>query len=351
MVENSYKNTKKKLHFTVMIKLKMKFWLSVLLLFSCVAAHAQVLRKRTTMLMGGRFDITIVAADSAEAETNIDLVIAEITRIENLISDWKPETQVSQVNANAGIRPVKVDREVFELTERALELSRLTRGAFDISFAAMDRIWKFDGTMTRMPSATAIRKSVEKVGYRHIVLDRENMTIFLKKEGMKIGFGALGEGYATDRCRDMMLKKGIKAGIVNGSGDMSAWGKQPDGSDWVIGINDPKQSGELFAIVPLRQGAVVTSGSYEKFVVFNGKRYAHIINPATGYPATGLTSVTVFGPSAEKANGFSTSLMVMGKQAGLRLINQFPEFSCLMIADDGQVYTSGNFDISQYKPQ
>jgi thiamine biosynthesis lipoprotein len=303
------------------------------------------------MLMGGRFDITIVGKDSLTAEMSIDTVIAEITRIENLISDWKPASQVSQVNANAGIRPIKVDKEVFELTERALELSKLTHGAFDISFAAMDRIWKFDGSMKAMPTAEAIKKSVEKVGYRNIILDKEQSTIFLKLKGMKIGFGALGEGYAADQCRDMMLKRGIEAGIVNGSGDMSAWGKQPDGSDWIIGINDPNRQGELFAVVPLRQGAVVTSGSYEKFVIFNGKRYSHIINPATGYPATGLTSVTVFGPSAEKANGFSTSLMVLGKQAGLKLINQFPEFSCVMITDDGKVFTSKNFDISQYQPQ
>ncbi|MCF0051719.1 FAD:protein FMN transferase [Dyadobacter sp. LJ53] len=329
----------------------MKHYLALFALFFFFTGHAQVLRKRTTMLMGGRFDITIVARDSAMAEANIDEVIAEITRIENLISDWKPTSQVSEVNACAGIRPVHVDMEVFELTERAMALSILTNGAFDISFAAMDRIWKFDGSMTEMPTAKAIAKSVEKVGYQNIILDKKHMTIFLKRKGMKIGFGALGEGYATDRCRDMMLKKGVKAGIVNGSGDMSAWGKQPDGSDWVIGITDPKRQGALFAVVPLRQGAVVTSGSYEKFVVFNNKRYSHIINPATGYPATGLTSVTVFGPSAERANGFSTSLMVLGKNAGMKLINNFPEFSCIMITDNGKVFTSKNFDISDYQTQ
>jgi thiamine biosynthesis lipoprotein len=223
----------------------MKKYLPLIFLFSCLVSQAQVLRKRTTMLMGGRFDITIVAKDSAAAEMNIDTVIAEITRIENLISDWKPASQVSQVNANAGIRPIQVDREVFELTERALELSKLTHGAFDISFAAMDRIWKFDGSMTAMPTAGAIKKSAEKVGYRNIILDKEKSTIFLKLKGMKIGFGALGEGYAADQCREMMLKRGIKAGIVNGSGDMSTWGKQPDGSDWIIGINDPKRQGSF----------------------------------------------------------------------------------------------------------
>ena len=299
--------------------------------------------------MGSRFDITIVAQDSLSAEQNIDAVIAEVTRIENLISDWKADSQISQVNKNAGIRPVRVNPEVFKLTERALRFSKITKGAFDISFAAMDRIWKFDGSMTEMPSPEAVKKSVEKVGYENIVLDRKHSTLFLKRKGMKIGFGALGEGYAADRCRDLMLAKGIKAGIVNGSGDMSTWGKQPDGNDWAIGITNPIRKDTVFAIIPLKQSAVVTSGSYEKFVVFNGQRYAHIINPVTGYPATGVCSVTVFGPSAETANGFSTSLMVLGKDAGLKLINQYPDYRCILITDDGRIFSSRNLDIKKYR--
>ncbi|WP_163398694.1 FAD:protein FMN transferase [Flavobacterium fluviatile] len=311
--------------------------------------HSQVLRKRTTLLMGGRFDISIVANDSLIAEQNINEVIAEISRIESLISDWKPDSQVSEVNQNAGIKPVKVDREVFELTQRAIRFSEITNGGFDISFAALDRVWKFDGSMTEMPSAEAIKKSVAKVGYKNIVLDSVNSTIFLKLKGMKIGFGALGEGYAADKCRSMMLAKGIKAGIINGSGDMSTWGKQPNGQDWKIGITNPFKPEKLLAVVPLNEGAVTTSGNYEKYVVFNGKRYSHIINPATGYPATGLCSVTVFGANAETANGLSTSIMVLGKDDGLLLLQKFPEYSCLMITDNGKVIKSKNFKISKLK--
>jgi len=326
----------------------MKKLICLLLLCSSLVVNAQVLRTRAVTLMGSRFDITIVAKDSTAAEANIDTVIAEVTRIENLISDWRSYTQVGQINENAGIKPIKVDKEVFELTERAIHLSEITDGAFDISFAAMDRIWKFDGSMKTMPTAAAIKKSVEKVGYKNIILDKENSTIFLKLKGMKIGFGALGEGYAADRCKEIMLARGINAGIVNGSGDMNTWGNQPDGSPWNIGVTDPKHMGELLAIVPLAHGAVVTSGSYEKFVVFNGKRYAHIINPKTGYPATGLTSVTVFGTSAEMANGLSTSIMVIGKKAGLALLKNYPEMSCILVADNGKLSTSGNLDIAKY---
>jgi len=320
----------------------MKFFSFILFVFSVYTADAQSLRKRRVTLMGSRFDISIVAKDSITAENYIDTVIAEVSRIEFLISDWKPASQVSEVNANAGIRPVKVDREVLELTQRAIWFSRLTDGAFDISFAAMDRIWKFDGSMEKMPSPEEIKASVSKVGYENIILDSAASTIFLKLKGMKIGFGALGEGYAADKCRELMMSRGITAGIVNGSGDMRTWGRQPSGEPWAIGITNPFHNNKLMAIVPLEDEAVTTSGNYEKFVVFNGKRYSHIINPATGYPATGLTSVTVFGPSAEMANGFSTSLMVMGKKEGLKLLEKFPAYRCIMIADGGKVFTSKN---------
>ena len=316
------------------------FFLSLLISFTC---QSQILRKRTTLLMGGHFDISIVAKDSLTAEENIDFIIAEISRIENLISDWKPTSQVSEVNQNAGIRPVKVDKEVFELTRRALQLSEITNGAFDISFAAMDRIWKFDGSMTEMPSPEAIKKSVAKVGYKNIILDSIHSTIFLKLKGMKIGFGALGEGYATNKCQEMMLAKGIHSGIINASGDMSVWGTQINGKPWNIGITNPFHPDKILATMPLKQGAVTTSGSYEKFVVLNGKRYSHIINPATGYPSTGLCSVTVFGSNAETANGFSTSAMVLGKKAAIPFLNQFPDYYFMMITDSGKTIFSKNF--------
>jgi thiamine biosynthesis lipoprotein len=308
--------------------------------FACIG---QVLRKRTTLLMGSRFDITIVAEDSLTAETRIKETIAEITRIENLISDWKPDSQVSEVNQNAGIRPVKVDPEVFDLTKRAIAISKITNGAFDISFAALEKVWKYDGSMTEMPTPVQIKKSIEKVGYQNIILDSIQSTIFLKFPGMKIGFGSIGKGYAADKAREVMEAKGVKAGIVNASGDLTTWGTQPNGKEWTIGITNPFDTDKFVKIFSLKREAVTTSGNYEKFVELNGKRYSHIINPITGYPATGLVSVTVFGPSAEMANGFSTSLIVLGKDAGLQLIHKYPEYSCLMITDKGKVFKSKNF--------
>lgn len=321
----------------------------ILLLAFAVNGNAQLLRKRTLLLMGSRCEITIVADDAEKAERYIDTCVAEITRIEYLISDWKAETQVSEINRNAGIAPVKVDKEVLDLTERALYFSKITDGAFDISFAAMERIWKFDGSMTEMPTPEAVKKSVQKVGYKNIIIDRENSTVFLTEKGMKIGFGALGEGYAADRCKEMMLARGVKAGIVNGSGDMNTWGTQPDGTPWTIAITNPMNKNKVFAVFPLKESAIVTSGSYEKFAMINGKRYAHIINPKTGYPAQGLSSVTVMGPSAEMANGFSTSIMVLGQEEGLRFIANYPEYSCIMVTDAGKIITSANTNLKKYR--
>lgn len=311
--------------------------------------HSQVLKKRTTLLMGSRFDISIVAADSATAVQSIDEVVAEISRIEYLISDWKPETQISKVNQNAGIKPVVVDREVFLLAQRAINLSKLTEGAFDISFASMDKVWKFDGSMTEMPTAETIKNSVAKINYKNVILDSVRSTIYLKEPGMKIGFGALGEGYAADQCKALMMAKGILAGIVNGSGDMRTWGEQPNGKPWYVGLTNPFKKEKLLAAVPLTNGAITTSGNYEKFVVFNGQRYSHIINPVTGYPSTGITAVTVMGPEAEVANGFSTSIMVLGAEKGLALLEKFPAYSCIIFTDNGQVIRSKNISKKMWR--
>lgn len=314
-----------------------------ILLFLCFSTNAQVTCKRDTILMGSKFDITISAVDSLQAERYIDEVITEITRIENLISDWKFDSQVSEINRMAGKQAVKVDQELFDLTQRALFFSQITDGAFDISSAAMDKIWKFDGSMKQLPSKEELTKAVERVGYQNIILNPADTTVFLKKEGMKIGFGATGKGYAADKGRNLMQQMGVKAGIVNASGDMAVWSDDIPQKKWRIGINNPFKNNDITEVVTLCNGAITTSGDYEKFAEIASVRYSHIMNPKTGMPATGLTSVTVIGPSAETANGFSTSLMVLGRKEGLRLLKKHPEYACLMITDNGRVYRSKNF--------
>jgi thiamine biosynthesis lipoprotein len=164
---------------------------------------------------------------------------------------------------------------------------------------------------------------------------------------MKIGFGAIGKGYAADKAKDLLISKGIVSGIINASGDMNTWGKQPNGNEWKVAITNPMDKNKVFALLPITNGAVVTSGNYEKYVIFNGKRYTHIIDPRTGYPSTGIMSVTVFAPRAELADALATSVFVMGKEAGLDRINQLPKIECIIIDDKGNISKSKNIEIDK----
>lgn len=295
--------------------------------------------------MGSGFEITVTAPDSATAKEYIALAINEITRIEKLISSWDPSTQTSEINRNAGIKPVKVSAELYNLIDRALKISEITDGAFDISYASMDKIWKFDGSMMKMPSEEEIKESVSKVGYQNIILNPDDTSVFLKNKGMKIGFGAIGKGYAADRAKQLLMQKEVKSGIINASGDMNTWGTKPDGEPWKVAITNPMNKEHAFALLPLKDRAVVTSGDYEKFVKFNGVRYSHIINPKTGYPATGIISATVFAPKAELADALATSVFVMGIETGIDRINQLPGIDCIIVDEKGNVHSSKNIKL------
>lgn len=318
-----------------------------LVLFFSTIGYSQQIHKKTLKLMGSRFDISVVAQDSIQANVYIKLAIAEISRIEKLISSWDPNSQTSEIVRNAGEKPTQVDKELFGLIERSIAISKLTDGAFDISYASMDKIWKYDGSMKEMPSEEAIKVAVSKVGYQNIILDKTNMTVFLKLKGMKIGFGAIGKGYAADRAKDLLISKGVVAGIINASGDMNTWGKQPSGEDWKVAITNPLNKNVAFALLPISNSAVVTSGDYEKYVTFNGKRYTHIIDPRTGIPATGIISVSVFAPKAELADALATSVFVMGTEIGLNRINQLNGIECIIIDSEGKIHTSTNININK----
>jgi thiamine biosynthesis lipoprotein len=299
--------------------------------------------------LGSPFEITVVATDSIQANLYTELAISEVKRIENLISDWIPTTQISKVNQNAGISPVKVDLEVFELVKRAINISKLTDGAFDISYASMDKIWKFDGSMKEMPTTESIKKSVEKVGYQNIVLNENDTSIFLKYPGMKLGLGGIGQGYIADKIKVLLQENGCTSGLVNVSGDINTWGKQPNGKDWTVGIVNPLNKNKVFATFPLNDSAVETSGSYEKYVTFNGKRYSHIIDPRTGYPASGIVSVSVFAKQTELADALATGIFVLGIEVGLDLVNQLKGIGCIIVDEKGAIHASKNIDIKKYQ--
>ena len=313
----------------------------IFLFMFLVSAVAQEKKyDRTLKLMGSRFDISVIATSEQDANNYIDLAIAEIERIENLISSWNGHSETSKINQNAGIKPVKVSAELFDFIHRSLQISKITEGAFDISYASMDNIWKFDGSMTKMPSAESIKKSVEKVGYHNIVLDYNKQTVFLKVKGMKIGFGAIGKGYAADMAKKLLQNRGVKAGLINASGDLNCWGKQPDGISWKVGITNPLNKNKMYSWFDLDNQAVVTSGNYEKFVQFDEKKYSHIINPKTGYPANGIISATVFAPKAELADALATSVFVIGTSVGIDMINQIKGVECIITDDENKVHSS-----------
>ena len=327
----------------------MKNLLIVVSLLLSLSAVAQIAHKRKMYMLGSPFEVTAVATDTVRANEYINLAIAETKRIENLISDWIPTTQISNVNNNAGIKPVKVAVEVFELVERALKVSQITSGAFDISYASMDKIWKFDGSMKTMPTAEMIKKSVEKIGYKNVILNKKEHTIFLKLTGMKLGLGGIGQGYIADKVKELLFSKGCLSGIINVSGDINAWGKQPDGKLWSVGIVNPINKNKVFATFPLEDSAVETSGSYEKYVMFNGIRYSHIIDPRTGYPATGIVSVSVFAKQTEIADAMATGIFVMGVEVGLDLVNQIKGIECIIVDNQGKIHSSKGIDIQKYK--
>lgn len=296
--------------------------------------------------MGNRFEISVVADDANWASERIDEAVAEISRIEALLTTYADTSQTQRINRNAGIRPVPVEREVFDLIRRSLRLSDLTQGAFDITYGSLDtRLWNFDPTMTTLPDAETAREMVRLINYRNVVLNADEQTVFLREKGMRIGFGGIGKGYAADRAKTMLRQQGVDNGVVNAAGDLTAWGTQPNGQPWTIGIADPNTTNQAFSYLAISNRAVATSGSYEKFAIIDGKRYAHTIDPKTGYPATGVKSATIIAFSAELADALTTPVVVMGVRVGLDLINQLPQVAAIVIDDHDRLFTTKNINL------
>ncbi len=305
------------------------------------------IHKQVTKLMGNRFEISVVADGETWAAERIGEAIEEIKRIEKLLTTFNDQSQTNLINQHAGIVPVKVDREVFDLIKRSLQISQLTQGAFDITYGSIDKkLWNFDKSMTALPDASAAKQLVRLINYRNVILDENNCTVFLKEKGMRIGFGGIGKGYAAERAKKIMQQSGVVSGIVNASGDLTAWGKQPDGNDWTIGIANPDSAGHTFSHLTITGMAIATSGNYEKFVLIDGKKYSHTIDPKTGLPVTGIKSVTIISPNAEIADAMATPVMIMGIKAGLDLIDQIKNIACIMIDDNNRVFTSKNIQLT-----
>ena len=302
--------------------------------------------KKAMKLMGNRFEISVIADSEEYAMQCIDEAVYEIQRIEKLLTTFAESSETNLINRNAGLEPVVVSREVFDLIARSKRISELTQGAFDITYGSVDKqLWNFDQHMTRLPDAATASRLVRLINFQNVVLDENKCTVLLREKGMRIGFGGIGKGYAADKAKALLVRKGINSGIVNASGDLTVWGTQPNGKQWTIGIADPNAGREAFSSLELSNTSIATSGNYEKFAIVDGKKYSHTIDPKTGMPVTGIKSVTIIAPMAELADALATPVMIMGIKVGLHLINQLKNIACIIVDDDDNIYTSENIKL------
>jgi len=304
--------------------------------------------KIDTKLMGNHFEISAVAEDEDWANLRINAAIHEIKRIEKLLTTYDEHSETNLINRNAGIEAVEVCDETFQLIKRSIRISSITQGAFDISYGSIDKsLWNFDTNMKALPDKETAKAMVRLINYRNIILEEEKKTVFLKEKGMRIGFGGIGKGYAAEMAKKVMQEMGVESGIVNASGDLTAWGFQPNGEEWTIGIANPNIKDQVFSYMKITGLAVATSGNYEKFILVDGKKYSHTINPRTGLPVTGIKSVTVITKNAEIADAMATPVTIMGVQAGLDMINQIKDIEVIIIDDDNKMFTSNNIRITK----
>ena len=303
--------------------------------------------KKNIRLMGNQFEFTLIDENENNANETFEIAIQEIKRIETLLTTFSDTSITYKINENAGVTPVVVDDEVFQLIKRCQFISKITQGAFDISYGSLDkRFWNFDLNMTSLPDPKVAKKAVELINYENILLDETHKTVFLKNKGMRIGFGGIGKGYAAEMAKKKLIENNVINGIVNASGDLTAWGFQENGEAWTIGVADPNQRKSIFSTFKITNKAVATSGNYEKFITINNKRYSHTINPKTGYPISGIKSVTILAENAEIADALATPVTVMGIEVGMNFINQLKTIGCIIIDDNDKSYFSNNITIN-----
>ena len=287
--------------------------------------------RRTMRLMGNRFEISVVGNDPVWADNCIDTAVAEISRVEKLLSAFNDDSLINEINRNAGIKPVKVNAEIYRLIERSLKISELTQGTFDITYNAADK---------NVDVQKIERDSIRFTNYKQVLINEKNVTVFLKEKGMRIGFGAMSKGYAADRAKYILQISGVGSGVINAGGDLLAWGLQPDNEPWTIASADPDQQLQPFSNINISNMAVATSGNFEKNVTISNKKYLNTVDTKKGFPVNVLKSVSIVSPTAELSDAMATPVMSMGVNAGLYLINQLQQLACVIIDDHNRVYTS-----------
>ncbi len=288
--------------------------------------------------MGCSFELGLIASDAAIANQYLEQGIREIKRIENLLSEFKPDSQISIINQHAGEATVHVDNEVVQLLHRSQKISSISNGYFDITVGPLKKMFRFKNEAFVFPAKHSIAKALKKVGYRKISIDPETNSVKLNSKGMHISLAAIGKGYAADVVRKMWKENNVIGGYIDASGDLTAFGHDEKGEPWKIGIANPDNRNETLLTIPLHEASVATSGDYEQHFIHNGSRYSHNINPKDGKPIKGIKSVSIVSPSAELSDALATAVYAMGIDKGLCFLNQLPKTHGIIINDQNKIF-------------
>lgn len=304
-------------------------------------AHAEWISSDEA-IMGTAIRVEVWSDDPAVGNEAIAAVIEEMHRIDRLMSTYKPDSEISQVNQNASEQPVVIGQELFDLIGRGIEMSVLTGGAFDISYASAGQLYDFRANVH--PDEAQLEEAVEAIDYQSITLDADACAVGFTKPGMRIDLGGIAKGYAVERGATILAEHGIEHGLVSAGGDTRLLGDRKN-VPWIVGIRNPRgdDSSAVVARLPLADEAISTSGDYERYFEEDGVRYHHIISPTTGQSASEVRSVTIIGPDATMTDGLSTSVFVMGIEAGLALINTMPAYESVIVDNDGMLHPSDGF--------
>ncbi|HVY23556.1 MAG TPA: FAD:protein FMN transferase [Steroidobacteraceae bacterium] len=305
----------------------------------CSAAHAEWYKRVDDGIMGTRIVVELWDDNEVHANAAIDAVMAEMRHIDDTMSVYKPTSEVSMVNAEAAKHPVKISRELFDLLQQAVEFSRITDGAFDITYASVGYMYDFRKHIK--PTGQQIKKALPEINYRHLLFDKKNRTIKFSMPGVRIDLGGIAKGYSVDRGIAILQARGITHAWVMAGGDSRIIGDR-FGKPWIVGIRHPDDPNRVIAKIPLVNTALSTSGDYERYFDENGVRYHHIIDPKTGDSARKVRSATIIAPTATQTDGLSKTAFVLGPEAAMEIYNRIPGVDAILVAPDGRVlYSKG----------
>jgi thiamine biosynthesis lipoprotein len=298
-------------------------------------------------IMGTRIVVELWSEQREPGERAIEAVLAEMRHVDADMSTYKPDSEVSRVNARAAQEPVKVSKELFDLLETALEYSRITDGAFDITYASVG--FMYDFRARHHPTDQQIAAALPAVNYHHLLLDRAHQTVRFTRPGVRIDLGGIAKGYSVDRGIEILQRRGIRHALVSAGGDSRIIGDR-FGKPWIVGIRHPDRKDEVIARIPLVDTAISTSGDYERYFDENGVRYHHIIDPRTGHSASAVRSATVLAPTATRTDGLSKTAFVLGAEAALRIYARLGDVEAVLVRPDGKVLYSQGLEPAPPKP-